>query len=59
MAAYWMESFLRQASQDRFWLEPARVSFTLRMRTLLENAGQMIGPLATAFADLRGLIAWK
>ena len=59
MAGYWMESFLRQASQDRFWMRPARVNFALQMRTILESAGQTVGPVASAFADLRGLISWK
>ncbi len=59
MVAYWIESFLRQASQDQFWLAPARVSFALRMRTLLETTGQGIEPIATAFTDFSKYVGWK
>lgn len=59
MANYWMESFRRQASQDQFWLGPAQVDFALRMRTLLETAGDAIGPVATAVGDLDKIFGWK
>jgi hypothetical protein len=59
VAAYWMESFLRQASQDRFWLAPARVSFALQLRTLLETTGQGLAPVATAFSDFSKYLGWK
>ena len=59
MANYWVESFSRQAAQDQFWLEPAHVDFALRMRTLLETAGEAIGPIATAVTDLAKILEWK
>jgi hypothetical protein len=59
MAGYWVESFLRQAAHDRFWLAPARVSFALRMRTLLETTGESIGPVAIAFSEFSKYFGWK
>jgi hypothetical protein len=59
MITYWIESFKSQAAQDQFWLEPARVPFALRLRTLLETAGQVVGPIASAYSDFRNVIGWK
>jgi hypothetical protein len=59
MVAYWVDNFKKQAAQEQFWLTPVRVPFVLRLRTLLETAGQVIGPVAAGFADFQKLISWK